>query len=277
MNDHRPPSSPSPSPSWKRAVLGLASGLFALACSDGVLDIAGREHAGGQAGSSGAGLGESGLFARDFCQGGLGDCVFRAGELSCSGDVGETSVTVVDGPRARLVVDMALAAELKVAVQICDPSGYVFNIGDSPTVNGGGGDWGQFQHDAEVMIYDADLTGWSSDVGYEQTSADSGHHQQLLSRAGYLSAQGCSVRTLYLRDQYIADADDPSLRTRSPTALRINPSTDTEGTPDARWYLGINRVVSDHFNDVRRVGSGVEAVRLCFRVPPPAPPPRSGP
>jgi hypothetical protein len=297
-------------PRWaqvrSRALLGLVA-VLAGACTDRTLDLTQREAITGQAGmaggsgasgasgaggtggdggssgdeglggEAGAGSGENALLAPDFCQGGVGECLFRESALSCTGDVGETAVTVIDGARARLILDMTSAVELKVAFEICDPSGYVINIGDSPSDNGGGGDAGHFEHDAEVMIYDADLTAWSSDLGYEQTTPTTGYHPMLLSEPGYVAELGCSVRTLRLRDQYIVDADDPSIRTQSPVALRINPSTDQQGVPDARWYLGINRVISDGLSDTRRVGRGVEAVRLCFHVPPPLEPPRTGP
>jgi hypothetical protein len=289
-----------------RALLALAV-VLAGACTDGTLDLTRREPLTGQAGmagvsgtsgtsgtggtggdggssgdeglagAAGADAGESALFAPDFCQGGVGECLFRDGELACTGEVGETAVTVRDGVKARLRIDMTNAVELKLAFEICDPSGYVLNIGDSPSDNGGGGDAGHFEHDAEVMIYDADLTAWSSDLGYEQTTPTTGYHPLLLSEPGYISEHGCSVRTLRLRDQYIDDADDPRIRTQSPVALRINPRTDEQGVPDARWYVGVNRVISDSVWDATRVGSGAQALRLCFHVPPPLEPPRTGP
>jgi hypothetical protein len=289
---------------WRRLRSCVSFGGAALvlvgACTDGALDLDAREvsqgrtaSAGGSgtagagnggfsgevalAGEGGADTGKSTLLGPDFCAAGVGECFYAAGELSCEGYVGETALTVVTGTRARLLVDMTNAIALKLAFRICDPSGYVMNVGDSPTDNGGGGDWGQFQHDAEIMIYEADLSAWASDLGYQQTGPNTGYHPMLFSQSGYVAETGCSVRTLLLRDQIIADADDPGLRADSLHALRINPGTDAQGSPDARWYIGVNRVVSDHFRDLDRVGQGVEALRLCFYVPPPAEPPRTGP
>jgi hypothetical protein len=266
--------------------------VSATACSDVVLDLtehrAGEHASGGSGGTAGEttdagdagddGLGGAAtLYAAGFCEDGFGECLYRAGNLDCTGDVGQTAVTSRDENGARLALDMTSAAELRVAFEICDPAGYVLNIGDSPSDNGGGGDWGDFEHDAEVLVYGTDLTAWSSDLGYEQTSAQAGYHPLLLSRAGYIAERGCSVRTLHLRDQYIADSEDPSLRTQSPTALRINPSTDAQGRPDAQWYVGVNRVVSNWYRDRDRVGSGVAAIRICFTTPPEEQPPRAGP
>jgi hypothetical protein len=268
--------------------------ICTTACNDAVLDLTARRveerTSGGSGGAAGeanedGGAGNDGvggaaahaLYAPEFCAGGFGECLYRGSDLNCTGEVGQTAVTMQDESGARLALDMTNATELRVAFEICDPAGYVLNIGDSPSDNGGGGDWGDFEHDAEVLIYGTDLTAWSSDLGYEQTSAQSGYHPLLLSRAGYVAARGCSVRTLHLRDQYIADSDDPSLRTQSPTALRINPSTDAQGRPDAQWYVGLNRVVSSWQRDRDRVGSGVAAIRVCFTAPPAEQPPRAGP
>jgi hypothetical protein len=272
----------------------VALALSGIACNDAVLDL--DEHAServtGTAGAGGtAGQGEAGasgddgvggahanaLHATDFCEGGKGECFYRDGTLDCTGDVGQSGLTEFDENRARLAIDMTKAAELRVAFEICDPSGYVLDIGDSSSNNGGGGDAGDFEHDAEVLIYDTDLTAFSSDLGYEQVSPGIGYHPLLLSRPDYLSARGCNVRSLHVRDQYIADADDPRLRTQSPTALRINPSTDAQGYPDAQWHIGVNRVVSSRLADRIRVGTGVTTVRLCFTMPPPQEPPRAGP
>jgi hypothetical protein len=268
--------------------------LFATACSDAMLDLtdhrSGERNAAGSGGSAGVanaagsagqdGVGGSianAFYAPGFCDGGFGECLYDGGELNCTGEVGLAALNATSGDSARLVLDMTTAAELRVLFEICDPVGYALNIGDSPSDNGGGGDWGDFEHDAEVLVYGGDLTAWSSDLGYEQISPDEGYHPLLLSRADYLPAQGCSVKTLVLRDQYIADSSDPSLRTQSPTALRINPSTDAQGSPDAQWYIGVNRVVSNWYRDRDRVGSGVNALRICFTTPPPEEPPRAGP
>jgi hypothetical protein len=277
--------------------------LSAAACNDAVLDLAGvREpatigeagmtgsagvaaHNGdagsagevGLAGSAGAeSLGPS-LYSAGFCGDAVGDCLYQQGSLECSGEVGETGVQALAGERARLLLDMTNATELRVAFELCEPRGYVLNIGDSPSNNGGGGDAGDFEHDAEILIYGADLTASSSDLGYEQTGPGIGYHPFLLSRADYVASLGCSSRVLHVRDQYIADGENPSLRTQTPTALRIDPSADEQGAPDAHWYLGVNRVVSSAVGDRFRAGSGLVALRLCFALAPAEPPSRTGP
>ena len=274
--------------------------VFAGACHDVVLDLsdvregasiaeagaggaapladdAGAAGEPGHAGSAGAEAGALSLDAAGFCGDAVGDCLYRSGSLECSGDVGQTSVQALTAERARLLLDMTNATELRVAFELCDPRGYVLNIGDSPSNNGGGGDAGDFQHDAEILIYGPDLTASTSDLGYERTGPGVGYHPFLLSRAEYAAPLGCSQRTLHVRDQYIADGEDPTLRTQTPTALRINPSADEQGTPDAHWYLGVNRVVSSALSDRFRIGSGVTALRLCFSLAPTEPPTRTGP
>lgn len=277
--------------------------VSAGACHDAVLDLSNiRERAGtaeggaggaespaddagaageaghaGHAGSAGAEPVARALDAVGFCGDAIGDCLYRLGSLECSGDVGQTSVQALAGERARLLLDMTNATELRVAFEVCEPRGYVLNIGDSPSNNGGGGDAGDFQHDAEILIYGADLTASTSDLGYERTGPGVGYHPFLLSRAEYVTPLGCSLRTLHIRDQYIADGDDPKLRTQTPTALRINPSADAQGAPDALWYLGVNRVISSSFRDRFRVGGGLMALRLCFALAPAEPPSRTGP
>lgn len=280
-----------------RALILLLA-FAASACHDAVLDLthvhapaptdepgagaageSGQSAEGGAAGEAGlAGTaGAESLDAPAFCGEAVGDCLYRHDGFQCSGDVGETSLLALNGERARLLLDMTNATELQVAFEICEPRGYVLNLGDSPSNNGGGGDAGDFQHDAEILIYGADLTASTSDLGYEQTGPEAGYHPFLLSRPEYVTPNGCSLRTLYVRDQFIADGRDPTLRTQTPTALRIDPSEDEQGAPDAFWYLGVNRVISTSLADRFRVGSGVVAIRLCFGLAPTEPPSRTGP
>src|SRR5687768_10590506 len=140
----------------RRARAGFISfALLVGACNDVVLDLANETaqsgdigEAGaasaapetGEAGSAGAGANEPSLDDAGFCGDAVGDCLYREGTLTCSGDVGETAIQALAGERARLVVDMTNATELRVAFELCDPDGYVLNIGDSPSNNGGGGD-----------------------------------------------------------------------------------------------------------------------------------------
>jgi hypothetical protein len=250
----------------------VALALSSVACHDAVLDLSDADgpEVSGTAGSAGA----DSLESPEFCGEALGDCLYRHDGLQCRGEVGETSLQATSGDRARLLLDMTNATELRVAFEVCEPRGYVLNLGDSPSNNGGGGDAGDFQHDAEILIYDVDLTASTSDLGYETRA---GYHPFLLTRAQYVAPDGCSSRTLYVRDQFIADGQDLTLRTQTPTALRIDPSGDEQGSPDAYWYLGVNRVVSSALSDRFRVGTGLVAIRLCFALAPTEPPSRAGP
>ena len=170
---------------------------------------------------------------------------------TCSGAI----VTAVMGSRGRADVDMTGYTELELRAMVCDPSGWVVHLADSPTCDGGGGDVGTSSNDAEVYFFNG--------VDYQMYGNDyAPAGSKLLSdNVGLLPASGCSSVELIARDQYLELVQPTSIVVTSPYALRINPPTDTEGTPDALWYVGINRT----YGSMLRTGSGVQSLSLCLR------------
>jgi len=132
---------------------------------------------------------------------------------------------------------------------------WVVHLADSPTCDGGGGDVGTSSNDAEVYFFNG--------VDYQMYGNDyAPAGSKLLSdNVGLLPASGCSSVELIARDQYLELVQPTSIVVTSPYALRINPPTDTEGTPDALWYVGINRT----YGSMLRTGSGVQSLSLCLR------------
>jgi hypothetical protein len=151
-----------------------------------------------------------------------------------------------------LRVDMTGHAEMQLEVEVCDPTGFLVHLADSPSCNGWSGDGGDFSNDAEVH---------TSGTGLYAYASDEGGSVNLLTLADYLPASGCANRTLLIGDQYLASADGSFARLDSPYLLRINPPADAEGTPDAIWYLGFGRSVGSS----SRTGTGFSLAKICLR------------
>jgi hypothetical protein len=172
-----------------------------------------------------------------------------AGTTTCGAPtVDMVSLTPGSGT-ARL--SMSDHSALVLTFEICDPTGIVFAVGDSPTNNGYGGDSGTTSHDAELHPVGTTLYLYGNDLG-------PGMIAQL---DGWLPMSGCTTRHLLLRDQRIETcAGAMEAAWSGPNLLRIDPPPATEGVPDAYWYLGLGRT----YANAARSGTGLRAVTLCF-------------
>lgn len=159
------------------------------------------------------------------------------------------------GSRGTAVINMSGYTELELRAMICDPTEWVLHLGDSPTNDGQGGDVGTTSNDAEAhFIFGTQYQVWGNDYV-------SGAAKTLADVPNALPASGCSSVVMIVRDQYIEVAQPVSNIVNSQYALRINPPTDMEGTPDALWYLGMNRTIGS----MLRTGTGLQNVSLCLR------------
>ncbi len=172
---------------------------------------------------------------------------------NCDGLVDGSIAAGTDEFTAR--IDMAGRTELEWTITVCDSTDWTVHITDSSTGNGGGGDAATSSNDAEVNITTPRLL---EVIGNQMDPA--GPSRRLLSQSDYLPASGCETFTWTIRDQFFSESLTGFSAT-DPYLLRIDPPTDTEGTPDALWWVGLNRT----YGSAARTGSGVTQATFCIR------------
>lgn len=172
------------------------------------------------------------------------------GITNCSGPI---FVTSFQSPMMTGQIDMTGFNELEVQFEVCSPTGWTFHLGDAPANNGWGGDNGTTSNDAEIHLTGTSLLIYRND----QCPADPPLMQEV---PNFVAGSGCTTRTLVLRDAQLQSAT-PQLDITYPCLLSINPPSDPEGVPDARWHWGLNRTVADS----SRNGTGAVAASFCLR------------
>jgi hypothetical protein len=145
-------------------------------------------------------------------------------------------------------------SELVLSVRVCDPTGWTVHVGDSPSNDGGGGDAGQFSNDAEAQLLGLELAVISNQMH------PSGPATDLYRNPAYVGATGCTDFRWTVRDQFFG-SDRGAISVTSPYALRIDPPSDSEGPPDALWYVGLNRT----YGSAARTGTGATSAAFCLR------------
>jgi hypothetical protein len=186
--------------------------------------------------------------ARRAREGGPEACASHCRIDVASGETNCDEVSLGDVRPGLATLDMSSDDGVLLTFEICDPSGYVMQISDSPTARPEGGDQGSTSHDADLALEGTTLA----------LRAATGSGVSPSSVAGFVSATGCSTRTIVLADQ-IAYLVETTAGMCGTGMLRISPPTDAHGAPDARWYLGLTGSV-----DGTVTGSGVRSVDLCF-------------
>jgi hypothetical protein len=167
---------------------------------------------------------------------------------TCSGPI--VSQMMGSG-QAVFQVDLTGFSQLYLALTICDPTDWVLNIGNSPSNNGAGGDAAQFSNDSELQIQNTTFAVY----GNQNASTP-----LLLTDPAFIPGAGCVNRGIIVGDSLVETLSPPHTVT-SPYVFRIN-QPDTEGQPDALFYVGLNRVVSI---GSPRTGSGVSLASFCLK------------
>lgn len=170
------------------------------------------------------------------------------------------SVNAFGGNQALLVARLSGYTTMVVRVDACNPTGFSVNIGDSPTNDGGGGDKGSTQHDAEVQINGLDFSAFKSDY-------NSGEQYRGVGAA----PSGCSVQQFLLRNDYAEF--DPNVNLAGDYVHQVPhwalfdfPFYDEYDAEDPNGYqaevifIGLNRVVDLNMFP-SRTGTGVR--RAC--------------
>jgi hypothetical protein len=172
---------------------------------------------------------------------------FAGGSTDC-GSGAITFQLLSPGDPSVLRADMSGMTSLEATIEVCDPVGPVFQIADSATNGLLKSDTGTTSNDAHLLLRGSDLEFFRNDFGTGSQSF-----------ADYVSASGCSTRTIVVADQRIELGGQTIL---DPAALRLDPPNDLEGSADRLWYLGINRVVDTAASDE---GSGLVDMTFCLR------------
>jgi hypothetical protein len=145
-------------------------------------------------------------------------------------------------------LDMSSDDGVLMTFEICEPTGYVLQIGDSATTLADGGDSGSSSHNADVA-----LVGTSMHLRAATTSSVAASTIE-----SFLPEEECSTRTIIVSDQ-IAYMLETRRGLCGTGLFRINPPTDDHGAPDSLWYVSLAGSL-----DGTRPGSGVRSVDLCF-------------
>ena len=156
-------------------------------------------------------------------------------------------VTTQQGPQAVLKVDMHNHPGLDVEITFDRPSrDWSFNLGDSPSNNGYGGDGGNNSNDAELQIVNGKLDVFASD---QMVDGD----KHLIKS---WPVDGNLVR-LHVSDGQLTG--DNGLSVQNPALFALQGQPDREGPVNYDLYIGLNRVIAGG-----RVGSGVSGLKLRF-------------
>jgi hypothetical protein len=145
-------------------------------------------------------------------------------------------------------LDMSGDDGVLMTFEICQPTGYVLQIGDSSTTLPDGGDGGSSSHNADLSLE-------GTTVHLRAATSSSVDPSTVES---FLPAEECSTRTIIVSDQ-IAFLLESRRGLCGTGMLRINPPTDELGSPDSLWYVSLAGSL-----DGSRPGSGVRSVELCF-------------
>ncbi|HEX9944130.1 MAG TPA: hypothetical protein VGG03_19125 [Thermoanaerobaculia bacterium] len=179
---------------------------------------------------------------------------------NCSGAV---TIGSISGNQRVATIDLNHTvnwASLSVLTQVCSPSGWTINIGDSPTNNGGGGDGASTNHDAETQILDRVPSVFPSDYLASPRP---------LCQFPAIST-GCSVQEWFLYSDGTSLSFDPEISFGgnegfcSNSALfdfpfyRQSDGEDPNQTWADKLFVGLNRTVGT----ATRSGTGVQ--RACF-------------
>jgi hypothetical protein len=176
-------------------------------------------------------------------------CVFEAGALTEASRESCPLVTTLASGALRL--DMSRADAIVARVEVCGDT--VLQLGDSLGGRSDGSDDATTSHDASVLVRDGSLDLYPAHDGGLSPSHVDGYVPEA---AG--GASECVSRTLELTDSvvFLHDLERGLCGT---SMLRIDPPTDTQGSPDSAWHLTIGRSL-----DGTVVGAAPPQLDLCF-------------
>lgn len=167
----------------------------------------------------------------------------------CAGRAGVTAV-VFDGHRGLVTLDMKQLGSIRVEADVCEPIGFTFSIGDSPTDDGFCGDSGSRDHDAELWVTDSTVGVCEDDL-----AVTSGGMKKTWSFDGPATS-GCTTLAFDVRDSEL-DYENQGQVLKSPFLFRFGQPDVEGGGPDWDLFIGLNQVPLGD-----RTGTGLKRVRL---------------
>ncbi len=176
-------------------------------------------------------------------------CVFEAGVLSEASRESCPLATTLASGAVRL--DMSRADAIVARVEVCGDT--VLQLADSVGARSDGTDDAATSHDASVL-----LRGGALDLYPAHDGGLSPSHVEGYAPAGTSGASECVSRTIELTDSvvFLHDLERGLCGT---SMLRIDPPTDTQGTPDSMWHLGLGASL-----DGAVTGAPPSQLDLCF-------------
>jgi hypothetical protein len=150
---------------------------------------------------------------------------------------------------------------LDIFIDVCNPTGYWSHIGDSPTNDGYGGDYGTAQHDAEAYMIGTSFQTYSMD-NPRINSWPSYRADGVVPTSGCYRVQWTAWESHFQFDDDGNPSDTPRVDFASSRSIESAPynepdSEDSSGANANLWYVGLNRTV---YNP--RTGTGVN--QACF-------------
>ncbi|HEV2844047.1 MAG TPA: PKD domain-containing protein, partial [Thermoanaerobaculia bacterium] len=191
------------------------------------------------------------------------DVNIAAGTTSCTGGP-ITPVSGVNGNTQRTFqINTSGYVRLDALIEVCHPAGYWFHVGDSPGNDGGGGDGGQTDHDAETY-FDGTTFYTIGTFNYTQQALD-----PIVTVPNLVASNICRTVQYTVQESRVDfdddgnPADSPLQTVQSLGLHEVSPYNETDGEdPNGLyahlWYAGINRTYANS----SRTGSGV--TRVCF-------------
>jgi hypothetical protein len=184
------------------------------------------------------------------------DCgVFGPVDVSFPADPPGTHVAIAEVELDRLQVWKTFV----LRVEVCDGNDWIVHIGDSPSNNGGGGDAGDTDHDAEVQLFDRTVTLFRSGVGAPAALTPCQFEVP--------AATGCVVQDWIVREDELvfdsnAHASNPLAFCAVPYLFEFPPYDEADGEDPGGWwsaslFVGLNRVYDATSYAANRYGTGV--------------------
>lgn len=143
--------------------------------------------------------------------------------------------------RRRVLIDLIFTS----------PSGWAFNLGDSPTNRGSGGDQGSYSNDAELVFNHGFVTAYLNE--------NAGNRRKFR-----LNNLFRTRLTLIAGDRHVVWFPDDSRLSNyfyNENFFALNNQADTEGSVNNDLYLGVNKVIE---HGSFRTGSGLCAIGIKY-------------
>ncbi len=171
----------------------------------------------------------------------------------------DVKVLQESGRTALLHIDMKKHKRMAIELEFSSPSvEWSFNLGDSNTNNGWGGDSMTAINDAEIQILNGNLEVYGSDLleHYKEFPAK----ERFMKRWENVAGDGRTVR-LEIADGEVTYIDEDGQREsfQHPALFALSGQDDAEAGVNYDLYLGVNRVVMGG-----RTGSGLDKVKVRF-------------